>query len=507
MFDEDFSSVCGEFADLDGDSTVDMEEYLNEEDDYNRIMGNHDDEDEEYSFDDEDEDEDFEPDNDDTDNSEIELPIAFAVNYNNNNKNKNHQASNNSSIEERYYNRNEKEYRIADAVYENFPIVSENFKKHEVNDDLYNIIYKVYFSDKNTGLQILIWIVNNFKKAICNGDFSTNRVIGEMIGRDNNTEKDVILKYIYEHQNFEKIVLGEQFSSSEVGISWYDDEYIYYLCKLRDIERIISSYQILCNNPNINRKKYPKEELLNDIIFHLQINGVRYADKQLYDFLKSEIESIGKPIKVNYLTEKLNFEEYGRPLFSKTENGKMKCIYCENDEDETEEEITDSDENEKDFDEEYEAPFWPEQRISDLEKKLSEANQRIALLEQLLGVNRKDGITENKAPKKPSTTPEDENDFFEHSLSVMGVQYADEYAVKNVSVGDTVMFLPEPENEYDKNAILVLDIKGYKLGYIPRWANKQLLKDIESTGAYGIVSRVGQDKKYIEIDVWIKTAE
>ena len=57
MFDEDFSSVCGDFADLDGDSTVDMEEYLNEEDDYNRIMGNHDDEDEEYSFDDEDEDE------------------------------------------------------------------------------------------------------------------------------------------------------------------------------------------------------------------------------------------------------------------------------------------------------------------------------------------------------------------------------------------------------------------------------------------------------------------
>lgn len=37
MFDEDFSSVCGEFADFYGDGTVDMEEYLNEEDDYNRI--------------------------------------------------------------------------------------------------------------------------------------------------------------------------------------------------------------------------------------------------------------------------------------------------------------------------------------------------------------------------------------------------------------------------------------------------------------------------------------
>lgn len=39
MFDEDFSSICGEFAALDGDGTVDMEEYLNEEEDYNRIMG------------------------------------------------------------------------------------------------------------------------------------------------------------------------------------------------------------------------------------------------------------------------------------------------------------------------------------------------------------------------------------------------------------------------------------------------------------------------------------
>ena len=338
MFDEDFSSICGEFADLDGDGTVDMEEYLNEEDDYNRIMGNHDNEDEDYSFDDDEEDEDFEPDNDDTDDSEIELPITFAVDYNNDNKNRNHQTSNIGSIEERYYDRYEKEYRISDAVYENFPIVSENFKKHEVIDDLDNSIYKVYFSDKNAGLQILIWIVNNFKKAICKGNFRTDFVIGEMIGRDNNTEEDVILKYIYEHPNFEKIVLGEQFDSSKVGISWYDDKYVYYLCKRHDTERIISSYRILCNNPNIDTKKYPKEKLLNDIVFHLQISGVRYADKQLYDFFKAEIESIGKPIKVNYLMEKLNFEEYGRPLFSKTENGKMKCIYCEDDEDEDENE-------------------------------------------------------------------------------------------------------------------------------------------------------------------------
>ena len=62
MFDEDFSDFCGNFADLDGDGKVDMEEYLNEEDDYNRIMGRDDDDDddeEDNLFDDE-EDGDFE---------------------------------------------------------------------------------------------------------------------------------------------------------------------------------------------------------------------------------------------------------------------------------------------------------------------------------------------------------------------------------------------------------------------------------------------------------------
>ena len=54
MFDEDFSSICGEFANLNGDGKVDMEEYLNKEDDYNRIMRTDgEDEDEDYSLDDE----------------------------------------------------------------------------------------------------------------------------------------------------------------------------------------------------------------------------------------------------------------------------------------------------------------------------------------------------------------------------------------------------------------------------------------------------------------------
>lgn len=493
MFDEDFSDFCGDFADLDGDGTVDMDEYLNEEDDYNRIMGNDDDyedDEDDYSFDDddeEDEDENFESDDEETWDEEDDN-------------------TDDDDSDEYCYNASKEEYRIAQAVYNNFPIVSQNFKKREVIEDLRDVLYKVYFSDKNAGLQILIFIVSNFQNAVCKGNFKSDFIISEMIGRDNNTESDVILKYIYEHPKFEKTVLGKQYSDSETGILWYDDEYIYYLCKRHDIDRIISSYQTLCSNPNLDKSEFKKDKLLDYIILHLNINGVRYADKRLYDFFKSEIESLGKPIKISYLMEKLNAEEYGKPLFSKTDNGKIKCIYCENDEPETDEEQADSDETEGGFEEEFETSFDTEQRISDLEEKLNEAIGRIALLEQILGVTDEKTKSDKNSPK-PSTTPEDENDFFEYPLSVMGVQYADEYAVKNATVGDTVMFLPEPENKYDKNAILVLDIKGYKLGYIPRWANRQLLKGIESTGAYGKVNRVGPNGTYIDIDVWINAGE
>ena len=52
--DEDYGFLTGGLGDLDGDGRVDFIEYLNEEDDYQRIMGNKDDDD--YSVLDDDED-------------------------------------------------------------------------------------------------------------------------------------------------------------------------------------------------------------------------------------------------------------------------------------------------------------------------------------------------------------------------------------------------------------------------------------------------------------------
>lgn len=133
---------------------------------------------------------------------------------------------------------------------------------------------------------------------------------------------------------------------------------------------------------------------------------------------------------------------------------------------------------------------------------------KIALLELLLGANEdNDSSAIKKLKPQPLTKPESDGDRFECSLDIAGVQYADIYAVRNISVGNTVLFLPEPENRYDKNAVMVLDARGHKLGYIPKWANRQLLKDIGSADVYGIVNRTEPDIKFISIDLWIKAED
>ncbi len=331
------------------------------------------------------------------------------------------------SVAKRYYDRYRNTYRVETAIYDRFPIVSRNFERREVEINIYPVIYKVYCDDKNAGLQILLWIVEHFQAAICKGIFHTDHTISEMICCDKKTESDVILKYIYEHPEFEKIVLGMQSDASKTGISWYCRDYLYYLCKQQDLERIQSSYRTLLNNPNLDKKEFQKAILLNHTIFYLKLNGVRRVNKKLYDFFKLEIASIGIPVKIDYLMGKLNFE---------VQSEAAKEVYDDS--------------------------------------------------------------------PNPATSPENKDDIFNQTLKVMGVWYVDDEILERVSVGDKVTFVPEPENEYDKNAVLVQDAEGNKLGYIPRQKNRQLLFDMAAFGAYGVVNFTGSIEKSIVIDVWLQ---
>ena len=56
---------------------------------------------------------------------------------------------------------------------------------------------------------------------------------------------------------------------------------------------------------------------------------------------------------------------------------------------------------------------------------------------------------------------------------VAGVQYREnmQERINEVEVGEILTFYREPENEYDKRAILVLNDEGNTIGYVPRRDN------------------------------------
>ena len=54
----------------------------------------------------------------------------------------------------------------------------------------------------------------------------------------------------------------------------------------------------------------------------------------------------------------------------------------------------------------------------------------------------------------------------------MRFQGGAESLVNDLRPGDRISFLREPENEYDERAIMAVDGRGRKLGYIPRRENR-----------------------------------
>ena len=61
--------------------------------------------------------------------------------------------------------------------------------------------------------------------------------------------------------------------------------------------------------------------------------------------------------------------------------------------------------------------------------------------------------------------------------------------LREIEIGDRLILLREPQNEYDDLAILVNNEKGHKLGYIPR-KNNQIIARLMDVGKliYGVVT-------------------
>ena len=76
---------------------------------------------------------------------------------------------------------------------------------------------------------------------------------------------------------------------------------------------------------------------------------------------------------------------------------------------------------------------------------------------------------------------------------------------KDLKEGDRVTLRLEPKNKYDEKAILVLDPKGKKLGYIPRRKNEVLYHLMDAgKELFGIVKGGDIGENLDEDDSWIE---
>lgn len=413
--DEDYGFLTGGLGDLDGDGRVDFAEYMNEEDDYQRIMGNHDDDDFSISDDDDDwefsyidtaaeyglspydyadkeeffealalaksenydlEDEynneeycdynadtdenvdEYEDSEDENENEEIYLPDGFdiskssliigattSLNYggkpidqvfgvseeNDNNsapKNTNINQKTTQSIERRYYDREDRSYRIGDAIYDNFKEVSDNYEKHEC-EDFSTLIDKIYSVDKELGVTIWMWAIHNFPGALVNRGVDewnsqawslTDDIFSSFATTDEESDDEEeqisIFRYVSKNPELEETIFNKT----------YVDEHLFSLTKyvpyciennLRD--NFLRVYNGIMTNRFRKEEKFSKYSILEDLLTFSNIEGVTEADPWFYAFFEKEVKALNKPLKEAYLMTKLNDERYGKKIFLKPE--------------------------------------------------------------------------------------------------------------------------------------------------------------------------------------------
>jgi len=84
---------------------------------------------------------------------------------------------------------------------------------------------------------------------------------------------------------------------------------------------------------------------------------------------------------------------------------------------------------------------------------------------------------------------------------IAGTYYAHTEEVEpSLNIGDLLVLKREPENEYDKLAVMILNEHGRKLGYVPRTKNEALARLMDA-GKF-IFGRL-QSKEWVD-DRWLK---
>lgn len=96
-------------------------------------------------------------------------------------------------------------------------------------------------------------------------------------------------------------------------------------------------------------------------------------------------------------------------------------------------------------------------------------------------------------------------DVFLFNMNIAGTTYVDMSEVYNKLLEDDMLYLKrEPSNPYDSNAIQIITIEGYVLGYVPK-ENNYILKNLMDKGKYlyGHVKEISDDYNHINIDIYL----
>lgn len=84
------------------------------------------------------------------------------------------------------------------------------------------------------------------------------------------------------------------------------------------------------------------------------------------------------------------------------------------------------------------------------------------------------------------------DDYSSDEIKIVGGFYrtneAKSFLKNELSVGDHVFFIPEPNNAYDKNAVMVISSNGLHIGYIPRYETSDIKRQLLHEPIYGWVS-------------------
>ena len=413
--DEDYGFLTGGLGDLDGDGRVDFVEYMNEEDDYQRIMGSKDDDDfsisdddddwefsyidtaaqyglspydyadkeefiealalaksenddledeynnEEYCDYDDDTDEnvdEYEDSEDENENGEIYLPDGFdisklsltigattSLNYDGkpidqvfgvSEENDNNSAPKRTpikqqeaqSIERRYYDRANRDYRIGDAIYDNFKEVSDNYEKHEC-EDFSLLIEKIYRVDKELGVTIWVWAIYNFPGVLANrGVYEWNSKAWSLTNyiltafdsidgeSDDEKERTSIFRYVSRNPDLEDIIFNKTYVEDSFSSL---NAYIPFCIENNLRDNFLRVYNGIMTNRFRKEEKFSKYSIIEDLLTFSNIEGVSEADPWFYAFFEKEIKALNKPLKEAYLMKSLNEETYGRRVFLKPE--------------------------------------------------------------------------------------------------------------------------------------------------------------------------------------------